>query len=113
MTIWGDGKAVRDFLHVKDVAVSFRRAIEYTGSHTVFNIGSSHGTSLNDLIVEFRRVSGIEIPVQYQNGRTFDVRSNILNTELAGIELGWSPIVTLSAGIEGLVQHTQQRSLAA
>jgi UDP-glucose 4-epimerase len=98
--IWGDGSAVRDFIHVGDVAEAFARALSYEGAHSVFNIGSGSGTSLNQLIERIEAVVGHAVERQYLPGRAIDVPVNVLDNQLAGRELGWAPTVSLDEGLQ-------------
>jgi UDP-glucose 4-epimerase len=97
--IWGDGTVVRDYIYVSDVAEAFARAVEYDGEHSVFNISTAVGTSLNELIGLVERVVGREVSRHYRPGRHFDVAVNILDNSLARRELGWVPRVTLAEGL--------------
>jgi UDP-glucose 4-epimerase len=97
--IWGDGSITRDYLYISDVAEAFVRAVEYSGPHSVFNISSGVGTSINELISTLGDILGQSIKCNYLSGRPFDIPVNILNNTLAGNELGWVPKVTLRDGI--------------
>lgn len=105
ITIWGDGEIFRDFLDVSDVASAMRLALAYEGPHSVFNIGSSQGYSLNEVIAAFEEVAKTRIEVTYKPNRHFDVYSNILCNDLAKAELGWVPKVTLKKGIYSLLNE--------
>lgn len=98
--IWGDGSVVRDYLHVTDVAVAFARALRYTGSRQIFNIGSGLGISLNDLLESIEAVTERKIERRYLPSRSFDVSVNILDNTLARQELCWSPRVSLIDGLK-------------
>ena len=59
-----DGTCVRDYIHVKDVATAFCRAIDLLNSGCTFdviNIGSGHGTSVLDIISICERITGVQI----------------------------------------------------
>ncbi len=58
MTIWGDGTAERDFLHVVDVAQAFVAAAGYRGAENVFNIGSGTSLSLRDTLDAAQTATG-------------------------------------------------------
>jgi len=77
----------------------------YEGPHSVFNIGSSQGYSLNEVIAAFEEVAKTRIEVTYKPNRHFDVYSNILCNDLAKAELGWVPKVTLKKGIYSLLNE--------
>ncbi|HXU93877.1 MAG TPA: NAD-dependent epimerase/dehydratase family protein [Gallionella sp.] len=99
ISIWGDGSVTRDYIHVTDVAEAFVRAIEYSGTRSVFNISSAHGTSLNELISLLEDVLGRPIERQYLSVRPFDVPISVLSNSLAQQELAWSPSVSMREGV--------------
>lgn len=97
--IWGDGSVIRDYIYISDVAEAFVRAVEYSGTCSVFNISSGTGVSLNELICIIEDVFGYSIERRYSPGRPFDVPVSVLSNALATEELGWSPQTTLRDGI--------------
>jgi UDP-glucose 4-epimerase len=68
ITIWGDGSVVRDFVYVKDVARAFLLALTNTSQHKVFNVGSSVGTSVNQLLALIQKITGKTPRVNYTPG---------------------------------------------
>lgn len=102
--IWGDGSVMRDYIHVSDVAEAFVRALEYTGSKSVFNISSGSGTSLNELIVLLEKVLGKSIERRYLLARPFDVPVSVLSNALAREELQWAPSISMHGGITRTVE---------
>ncbi len=97
--IWGDGSVTRDYIHVSDVAEAFLLALTYSGAEKVFNISSGVGIPLNSLISMLETALGRSIEVRYLPGRPFDVPVSVLTNNLALTELGWSPKVSMAAGI--------------
>ena len=106
--IWGDGSVQRDYLYIGDVADAFARAVTYDGSHSVFNISSGKGTSLNEVIRLIEQVTGTSVERDYQPGRAFDVPVSVLDNALAGRELGWAPQVSLKDGIMRTAAYMRQ-----
>ena len=106
--IWGDGSVQRDYLYIGDVADAFARAVAYDGPHSVFNISSGKGTSLNEVIRLIERVTGVSVEKSYQPGRAFDVPVSVLDNALASCELGWSPKVSLEDGITRTAAYMRQ-----
>ncbi len=98
--IWGDGGVVRDYVYIGDVAEAFAKALNYSGSENVFNIGSGTGTSLNELIATIEQLLGRAVERRYLKGRAIDVPLSILDNRRACRELGWTPTVSLHSGIE-------------
>ena len=97
--IWGDGRIIRDYLHISDVSSAFSRALAYNGDSMVFNIGSGCGISLNELIQAIESVIGRTSEKRYLAGRSFDVPTNILDNSLAHRELQWNPQISLREGL--------------
>ena len=87
--IWGDGKTVRDYFYIKDGAKSIYKSIIDNTKNYIYNISSSKGLSINQILEKFRRVLKLEFKVKYLEGRKFDVKSNILDNKLAAKYLQW------------------------
>src|SRR5665213_493286 len=102
--IWGDGSVTRDFIYIEDVADAFAKAVQYSGSKNVFNIGSGAGTQLNGLIKIIEEILGKPIERRYQPARPFDVPVSVLSNALAREELKWAPEVSLRDGIARTVK---------
>jgi len=102
ITIWGDGEVVRDYIYIEDAVLSLLAAARYksdTSEPRVFNIGSGHGCSLNQLIKEIRSTVDVPVKVEYTPSRALDVPVNVLDISLAKEQLNWEPKVDLSTGL--------------
>jgi UDP-glucose 4-epimerase len=68
LTINGDGSAVRDFVHVLDMADAFARAFDacQPGQWRAYNVGSGRGSSVADVLRVVEEVTGRPVPVRYQ-----------------------------------------------
>jgi UDP-glucose 4-epimerase len=97
--IWGDGSVTRDYIHVSDVAEAINKTLQYSGPQRLFNVSSSVGSSLNELIGKIEDVLGKTIMRHHLPGRPFDVPINVLCNDLARSELGWAPLIPLKEGI--------------
>ncbi len=97
--IWGDGKIVRDYLYVGDVADALVRALGHTGDRRIINIGSGIGRDLNQIITAIERVIGRPVERRHLPGRNFDVPANVLDIGLARSELGWQPATAFEEGL--------------
>lgn len=105
IVIWGDGSVVRDFIAIEDVTEAFLAAASYAGDQQFFNIGSGEGVSLNQLLDYLTEESGISPLVRRERGRSFDVKSNVLDINLAANELNWKPRIDLKLGISKFWQN--------
>lgn len=100
--VWGDGSVVRDFIHVCDLAALCVKAVtsDVTGC---FNAGSGDGTSINDIVAAIGRTmvaSGLDpVTPVYKPGRSYDVPRIVLDISRTRETFGWSPEITLDAGI--------------
>jgi UDP-glucose 4-epimerase len=89
-----DGTCVRDYIHVEDLIAAHLLALSYLqngGESNVFNLGSSQGFSVKEIIETAKEVTGMEIPVQMGERRSGDPSTLIASSEKARSVLGWSP----------------------
>ncbi len=93
--LWGDGSIRRDFIHVDDVVDALLRTIGYSGPERVFNVGSGHSASLNELVDLIRQRVG-QVVVNHQPARSFDVQENVLDVRRAERELDWESLPSVS-----------------
>lgn len=99
LSIWGTGEVVRDFIYVADVARAFVSACAYEGAHDLFNIGKGEGVSLLEIVQRVETATARKINLRLSPQRSIDVQRNVLDTSRAKAELGWSPDVSLEAGL--------------
>jgi UDP-glucose 4-epimerase len=88
-----DGTAVRDYVHVDDLAVAHTLALEHNapGVHRVYNLGTGHGYSVRQVIETARRITGSEIPAVEEGRRPGDPPALVAAADRAREELGWEP----------------------
>ncbi|OQA43630.1 MAG: dTDP-4-dehydro-6-deoxyglucose reductase [Chloroflexi bacterium ADurb.Bin325] len=99
LDVWGDGRAVRDYFYVGDLAEAARLAGRTTASRAVYNIGSGVGRSLTDVITVLERLFGRSLPVQHHPARGVDAPFNVLDITKARTILGWSPRISFEEGL--------------
>jgi UDP-glucose 4-epimerase len=96
--IVGDGLQTRDFLWVGDAVAAFVRALE--GPVGTYNIGTGRETSINEVFHRLSRITAFEKAPLRLPAVSGEVRRNVLCSDLARTELGWSPQIHLSRGLE-------------
>ncbi len=90
-----DGTAIRDYIHVVDLAEAHVVAIErlihdkQQRNYEVFNLGTGHGSSVLQVIDSFERVTGVDVPYQIVDRRAGDVESVYANVDKAAKDLKW------------------------
>lgn len=89
-----DGSAIRDYIHVQDLARAHLLASEMLldrgGTH-VFNLGTGIGTSVLELIGTVKRVAGTDPAVRFGQRREGDPPVLVAAYAKAERELGWTP----------------------
>jgi UDP-glucose 4-epimerase len=88
-----DGTAIRDYIHVNDLAVAHLLALDHTppGEHGIFNLGNGSGFSVREVIAAAREVTGTEIPISEAPRRPGDPPVLVASSDLIRAELGWNP----------------------
>jgi UDP-glucose 4-epimerase len=96
-----DGTAVRDYIHVVDLAkahvIALQRLLNKKNLHKVetFNLGTGKGSSVLEVINSFEKVSGTKIPYKFMPRRDGDVTEAYANTDKANNILGWKAELSL------------------
>jgi len=103
--IWGDGSTIRDYIFIDDCVESIIKLANYKGKCSVFNIGSGVGYSLNQIVQYIEKVLNHKVVVDYKPIRSFDLKYNVLDIELARTELNWSPEIDLELGIKKTLNY--------
>jgi UDP-arabinose 4-epimerase len=89
-----DGTAIRDYIHVEDLAQAHVQAMNYLlkgGQSDVFNLGTGKGNSVKDVIAAVKRSSNRDIPVNYAPRRAGDPASLVADNSKAKRILGFDP----------------------
>ena len=100
-----DGTAVRDYIHVVDLAKAHIAALERLLNNNnkkdfeVFNVGTGTGSSVLEVIQAFEKVSKIKLNYKIVGRREGDITSAFADTTLAKVELGWKTEKTLEEAL--------------
>jgi UDP-glucose 4-epimerase len=88
-----DGTAVRDYIHVDDLARAHLLALDATvdAGHRVFNLGNGTGFSVREVVDAARLVTGCQIPAVESPRRAGDPPILVASSERIRAELGWTP----------------------
>jgi UDP-glucose 4-epimerase len=88
-----DGTAVRDYIHIEDLASAHLLALDgaIAGQHRIFNLGNGNGFSVREVIEAAREVTGLEIPVREAPRRPGDPPMLVAASGRIRAELGWEP----------------------
>ena len=100
-----DGTAVRDYIHVVDLAKAHIAALERLLNNgnkkdfEVFNVGTGTGSSVLEVIKAFEKVSNTRLNYKIVARREGDITSAYADTTLAKVELGWETEKTLEQAL--------------
>ena len=100
-----DGTAVRDYIHVGDLAKAHIAALERLLKNNnkkdfeVFNVGTGTGSSVLEVIQAFEKVSKTQLNYKIVGRREGDITSAFADTTLAKVELGWKTEKTLEEAL--------------
>jgi len=97
--VWGDGRVVRDYIYVGDLADICLKSIA-SDKCGVYNIGGGRGHSVKEIVECLLKVTASQVSVTYKSARSFDVERVVLDISLAKETFNWQPKVSLTSGIE-------------
>jgi UDP-glucose-4-epimerase GalE len=89
-----DGTAIRDYIHVEDLAAAHILAIEHLvneGESGAFNLGAGSGYSVREVIAAVEKCSGRKVPIAEKDRRAGDPECLVASAECARRILGWKP----------------------
>ncbi|MCL4136876.1 UNVERIFIED_CONTAM: hypothetical protein GTU68_042128, partial [Idotea baltica] len=96
-----DGTAIRDYIHVVDLAKAHIKALEYIYqdgvqvSHERFNVGTGRGSSVLEVIRSFENSTGVKVNYTLVDRRLGDVEAIYADASSANEVLGWEAIYDL------------------
>jgi CDP-paratose 2-epimerase len=116
ITIFGDGKQVRDILHVADAVAAYRLAMAGIGriSGRAFNLGGgpANAVSLNQVLREIGIAAGVAPAVESGDWRTGDQLYFVADTRRIAADLGWRQSVGWRDGLRDLAAWLRDRPAA-
>jgi len=117
LTVYGDGKYVRDYLHISDASDAFVYAFKESSKlhNNFYNIGTGVGTSiiscLELLIDEARKITNSRSHIEYRDFPTsayaVEKRNSVADSKSFTNATGWSPRLTLKNGLSKALEETK------
>lgn len=109
-----DGTAIRDYIHVVDLAkahvVALERLLQKNNKEVVetFNLGTGKGSSVLEVVQTFEKVSGKKVNHKIVARREGDITQAYANTDKANTVLGWQAKLTLAEAIDSAWKWEQK-----
>ncbi|KAJ5677775.1 uncharacterized protein N7477_003408 [Penicillium maclennaniae] len=101
-----DGTAIRDYIHILDLADGHLKALNYLRANNpgvrAWNLGTGKGSTVYEMIRAFSAAVGRDLPYEVAPRRAGDVLNLTANATRANKELGWTPTRTLEQACEDL-----------
>jgi CDP-paratose 2-epimerase len=106
ITIYGDGRQVRDLLYVEDLIEAYDKYFHSDLTHIVLNIGGGleYTTSLQEFLTTLQKKTGKASKVNFSDWRPSDQKVYISDITQARDKLGWQPETSIGQGVEKIVQ---------
>lgn len=112
INIFGDGKQVRDILHVRDAVAAYRTVLNQIRSANgqAFNLGGGPGNAVSLLAVlkEIAKLTGGEIPIEEFSRRQGDQLYFVADTRRLENQLGWRATITWREGLRDLASWLRE-----
>ena len=107
LTVWGDGSAVRDFIHARDVARGMMLMVE-KGVNEPVNLGSGNGFSIKEIAETVVANLPEQTPIVWDTSKPSGDAIRLMDTRRA-TGYGFSPSITLNEGIAETMTWYRER----
>jgi GDP-L-fucose synthase len=111
VTIWGTGKATREFFYVKDAALALRLVIEYYDKPDPINLGAGFEISIKDLTNKIRTIIGYKGKIIWDKTKPDGQPRRMLDTSRAKKEFGFVAKTDFDKGLRKTIEWYEQHRL--
>ncbi len=98
VTLWGTGAAIREFLHVDDLAAACLFALGLDNPPDLMNVGSGEEVTIRELALAVKTATGSNAEIVWDSTKPDGTPRKLCDTSLIR-SLGWSPKISLSEGL--------------
>jgi UDP-glucose 4-epimerase len=99
LTVVGDGKQTRDFIHVDDLAKAFLKIIKSKSVNKIYNLGSGKKTSINTIAKIFGGKK------KFIAKRPGEPKSSLADISKIKKDINWKPSINIDDGIKKLLKN--------
>jgi UDP-glucose 4-epimerase len=103
LTVEGDGKQTRDFVHVDDVVRANLLAAETDHVGAAYNVGTGSTVTIRKLAEQIKNISGSNSDIRHVEQREGDIRQSQADIERIQDQLGFEPTISLAEGLRSLI----------
>ncbi len=116
VTLFGDGKQVRDILYISDLVAAYQLAIDNPkkAAGQIYNIGGGPGMTLSllELIDSLEKKWGIKLDYKFGQWRPGDQPIYVSNIQKIEKELGWKPKINIEKGVPLMIDWVKENLTA-
>ena len=106
LSVWGDGKQGRAFVHVRDVTQALILALAYQGQTPTFMIGPDHCTTISEVARLIQQHPAVHIEeIEFDTSKPTGDIGRFADASLAKSELGWRSEVDFRSGLHELIDR--------
>ena len=98
LTVVGDGKQTRDFIHVDDLANAFLKVIKSKSVNKIYNLGSGKKTSINNIAKIFGGKK------KFITKRPGEPKNSLADISKIKKDINWKPLIAIEEGIKRLLK---------
>lgn len=102
VTLWGTGSAIREFLHVDDLAAACLFALGLETPPDLMNVGSGEEVTIRQLAEAVKRATGSQAEIVWDATKPDGTPRKLCDTSLIR-SLGWSARISLEEGLASTV----------
>lgn len=102
LDLYNEGKVIRDFIYVDDLANSVERFLNINvtaGNTSFYNVGSEEGISIKNILTKIEKITGEKLQLNLKTSRNFDCEYSVLNTSKIHQKTDWSKKTDLDEGL--------------
>lgn len=100
ITVWGTGKATREFLYVEDAAEAILKATELYNKSDPINIGAGFEISIRDLVIKIMRIINYKGKIVWDTSKPDGQPRRVLNIQKAKKEFGFVAKTNFDKGLK-------------
>tara|TARA_Y200000002_G_scaffold71953_2_gene56341 strand:- start:1288 stop:2232 length:945 start_codon:yes stop_codon:yes gene_type:complete len=104
INVWGSGNALREFIHVDDMADGIIYIMENYKGKSSINLGSGEEVSIRTLVKALCKIINYNGDINYDTSKPEGVKRKILNSSKLQ-EIGWFPKIPLEKGLEEMYEY--------
>jgi len=101
ITVFGEGKQIRDFVYVPDIIPFFDSAVSDSKfDNEIYNLGTGNGVSIIEIIEKLSNVLSVKPNINYEPERPGEIGNFVADTEFLFSKFGKKPQTNIDDGLE-------------